>query len=707
MRATRNGRLSDLLLVRLHGRAPGFLSLGPTARAAIVEACKREATAPDLAQRILARTIYSQAASRLSALRELVQNALDATPPGGEIRISLSPCGRLLAVEDGGPGMTRDELVEDLLVPFRTTKEGSDGTIGEHGVGFLSALDFAPFIDIETVGRDGPLRLSLSPYAGPLPAEDFAYRLEMLDETEAGALGLQRGTRVRLKLAEAQSRATLASELTLAAGLVDPARARITFDGFLVNTARAAYRVVARVDVACGAQSLGVLTLSVGRGDSVAPQLVIAQAGLVVCLRSEPFAGPALVLHRDLARALANAGYGLLVDLPERVPLHKGRSAVAASAAVAVERAIAHAFERYIVEDALQSRELLRTVDHRLSGVLDRLLRAAILGEAPMSLAPVPTGAPVGMLEGTPPETGLPSSAEDAAEYAPRSRPVLTVAAPEEVTRFAAALLDAPLLKVFRARATDAEPVVVERVSLRAVLEACRRGVLRAGSPEGPPGALHLVVDDSLSEALWQRLFSAQPAPAAEATAQPEPAPAPRMPPTGRRDVLAAARRLPGSDALAAFMLVLEHVDKAIADAAGLSPSPISVHQNLYGADEMAHTDGNGISVNVASPRVRELARRTLSQADPIAFGALVDLVLHEKTHVALAGVTPRPNAEHGTSFYRKKDQLRRVLLEGLACRRVNDPAAWLPVLQRTLATRGLPSPEQLAEIFAPQQQAA
>src|SRR5689334_16319487 len=109
------GLFSELLLVRLHGRAEAYLRAQGAERDAIVATCRREATVPDLAQRILSRTIYAQASSRVGPLRELVQNALDASPLGARIEVRSTEDGREISVMDHGRGMSRAELLEDLL----------------------------------------------------------------------------------------------------------------------------------------------------------------------------------------------------------------------------------------------------------------------------------------------------------------------------------------------------------------------------------------------------------------------------------------------------------------------------------------------------------------------------------------------------------------------------------------------------------------
>jgi hypothetical protein len=173
------------------------------------------------------------------------------------------------------------------------------------------------------------------------------------------------------------------------------------------------------------------------------------------------------------------------------------------------------------------------------------------------------------------------------------------------------------------------------------------------------------------------------------------------VPRIARDRLLAAASSLPGAEALAAVVFVLERIEGAISAANALPPSVVSVHQDLYGPDEMAHTDGTGISVNLASLRIRALLSAVLVHDDPVAFGALVDLLLHEKAHVSLAGYVPRPNAEHGAGFYRKKDQLRRRLLEAIAAGEVTDPFRALGAARLDLSSTDLPSTEALAAVFS------
>jgi hypothetical protein len=682
---TAAGLLSELVLVRLHGRAAEYVAADAAARPAIIAACRLEATVGDLPERILSRTIYAQASSRAAPLRELIQNALDASARGARIDVRSAGANGEgdveISISDSGCGMSGVELLEDLLVPFRTKKEGDPETIGEHGIGFLGALEIAPRLEVMTSTGTEAHRLRIRPVGAKPPHTDFAWTLAPIDPPPM----LLSGTTVRLTLERPVDRAALTAEVVTVAGFVDPARARIHVNGVLVNEARARLRRVASVPIGVGG-ALGHLELFTGRGEGIPPRLLLTQRGLLVSDRIDAFPGADRSLHRELARAIGAAGYGLVADLPPAVPLNKGRSSASGFAARLVEDALATAFERFVLEDALHDRELLRGVDHRLASVLDRLVMAALAGEvrAPQASPPAPSPEMVARIAQA--RDGAPSS-----EPPTLKKP--TVAAPEAVIRFADALLDAPMFTIVTFDLQHREQRTLR--ALRGVLESYRAGLLRAAGEGRTPGFMYLAATDPLSQALLRRLGALAPA----AASAPRPESPLRLRCVGRAR-LVAGPALAGIDALIAALDLLAQIDVAISAAAGLGTSPITVHQDLYGPDEMAHTDGSGISVNVASPRVRALLVAVLGAGDLVALGALVDLLLHEKAHVSLASALPPSIAEHGLSFYRRKDALRRLLLQAIAAGTVIDPVLHLPHIRRDLIGASLPAPELLARGF-------
>ncbi|PKL74253.1 MAG: PEP-CTERM system histidine kinase PrsK, partial [Candidatus Melainabacteria bacterium HGW-Melainabacteria-1] len=59
----------------------------------------------------------------------LVQNAIDASPTGGRVWISLERCNDKAAVEvgDTGHGMTQEFIQDRLFKPFQSTKDSGMG----------------------------------------------------------------------------------------------------------------------------------------------------------------------------------------------------------------------------------------------------------------------------------------------------------------------------------------------------------------------------------------------------------------------------------------------------------------------------------------------------------------------------------------------------------------------------------------------------
>ncbi len=105
--------------------------------------------------------LVRQFADPYAFYRELVQNSIDAGASRIGVRVVLAREGERLearvTVSDDGCGMTQEVLEEDLVVLFRSTKEGKDGAIGKFGIGFVSVLAIAPaLVVVSSCTGEGP-----------------------------------------------------------------------------------------------------------------------------------------------------------------------------------------------------------------------------------------------------------------------------------------------------------------------------------------------------------------------------------------------------------------------------------------------------------------------------------------------------------------------------------------------------------------------
>ena len=80
-----------------------------------------------------------QSQEKNRSIVELVSNSIDATPEGDDSRVDVTLRDNGFTIQDNGEGMTPYVLLEKLMIPKISGKDGV-GTIGRFGIGFYTAL---------------------------------------------------------------------------------------------------------------------------------------------------------------------------------------------------------------------------------------------------------------------------------------------------------------------------------------------------------------------------------------------------------------------------------------------------------------------------------------------------------------------------------------------------------------------------------------
>ncbi|EHQ53744.1 periplasmic sensor signal transduction histidine kinase, partial [Ectothiorhodospira sp. PHS-1] len=145
------------LMLQLRTGDPGRditpVDMGPLAVRAVAQALGR-APKPELAHNGEPIPVLADPERLLSVMNHLIQNAQEATPPEGEVRLGLWRDSRqaYLEIRDTGTGMTSEFIRERLFRPFDTTK----GLTGM-GIGAYESREFVRALggDLEVWSEPG------------------------------------------------------------------------------------------------------------------------------------------------------------------------------------------------------------------------------------------------------------------------------------------------------------------------------------------------------------------------------------------------------------------------------------------------------------------------------------------------------------------------------------------------------------------------
>jgi len=372
--------LSDLVLLQMMGEIDTYMDelLNNGDPEHIVREAEEAAAVDDVFDEIVRKTVEAQFEDKYTFVRELAQNAKDAYPRDRTDRpvtftLAHGDAASVLTARDNGGGMAPDELVQELLIPYRSGKHLDPATIGEHGIGWYSVLEPADEVTV-TTGADGVTTEATIRETPDGWVADIT--------TEAGEFD---GTAIDVATTPRNfEHGEIMEELRQHVGYVNPDTATITLDGQTVNTLPDTYEWGASesVDAKHGRETLDLYYRKTDTHESTIP---LTQDGLHVTEENafyllEGDDQDRRILN-DIMNDLVDNGYEFWIDIPDTAGLTKGRNEIVAGDRDAVYDAITPAFEDFVIERLLEDDGYVKEVDTKAAQWVNELLEEEYLNK--------------------------------------------------------------------------------------------------------------------------------------------------------------------------------------------------------------------------------------------------------------------------------------------------------------------------------------
>ncbi len=208
-------------------------------------------------EKILREETLKQFGHALRPLVEAALNGVDAKTSGhqGEYRLTLRAKRKLFSSRDEGAGMSLEEVLLFLNIPFNTNKTG-DETIGQFGVGAFSLFQYCLALPmksrVEVATRKGDEELNAAFYATGPSVGELRMRLEY-EKKILSKYGLSfsgNGTQVTVRHRLQHSRTEITNYLISQLHSIPSYKAVIEINGTAINEERNALWVTVPVALA-------------------------------------------------------------------------------------------------------------------------------------------------------------------------------------------------------------------------------------------------------------------------------------------------------------------------------------------------------------------------------------------------------------------------------------------------------------------------
>ncbi len=376
-------KLADLVMLQMVGSLEQFLKsfYSQNGHRQIIEEARESSTTPKLFEEIIQRSVEAQFGDRHAALRELVQNSLDSyewdSAREVDVRFSEDRKGQKIVVDDRGKGMTPLGLMRDLLIPYNSGgKEFNPEKIGEHGIGWYSALSLARSVEVITK------KAGSAPIVALVKKKKGTWVANLRNPSPEELVSPDSGTRIILNLApNATTIDDVSDYMHLYAGHV-PATNSVMLNGEKINTLNGFYETGGSARLKNrGLEGQLDVKFSLRRfsryderpsdfalRDKNPQQVIYTQNGLFVRFEQNPYASGSV--HSAFFQGLSDAGIDFWVEIPANIRLTKGRNNVIADDEAVLYEAMYKAFEDTIIESVLSNEFILE----KCSGTIDSVL---------------------------------------------------------------------------------------------------------------------------------------------------------------------------------------------------------------------------------------------------------------------------------------------------------------------------------------------
>ena len=689
-------KLSDLVALNIKGKVRKFLLY--VLRGAEEEAnelianIRDETSFPEVYSAIVNHAVSGLFEEPMAALREAVQNSLDAYDNGQPKKVALETQegpvkenGRsdmLLRVQDSGCGMSWTEVLNNLLTPYNTSKKGEDKR-GAHGVGAFSLLDLAEELDVYS-GKGNIVHVSVTKENGDWTADMETYA------------GQNKGTLIVAKLKDIENGTeTVREKLDKYAGFVDTDGAEITLNGEKINNKAKRYELVGTAPVHIdGKKSQLKLYMKkadkrkknfpkLGHYGNIGDYVIWTHDGLWMREDNKIIDDEDAEFLKRLDHALWMEGVRFWADLPVSASLTKDRHYPTAEYDTVVYNATVEAFEQALFNFFLEDRELVKKLDTRLSDIVEYHLEGLYKDnkcrrrqvEAPARASPVipktPSAVPeavsaaiehnaIMMQDAPPPELETRYCGEDHFSYfidetdVPPERVEIVKEAKRNISNmhsFARNLMEKQFIPAQRRVNGKAADV---KVSINDMIEGYARNMLfdSAGEVENRDG-IWVNSSDKVVGTVFRYIGGKQ--------AEDE-SPKERMSVVIYATPSDIVRKVVESEGRGheykAFVECMEYIDGLVSKANGMEASSVMIRK-IAPERNIAASKLSMIAYNLSNRRVRKIIDAVWKKdVDADTLMSMVDVHIHEKAHQKRGEYDMK--AMHGKGFYEQdKPEMR------------------------------------------------